>query len=151
MVDEYRAFCTDVKEESDLGYLWDTNIYLRRNQGAGYKKFKIISIAHLPDDVQDFERKIKQKGGIPTVTIELRGAHWREKSKNIYQTMGIDYDYTKGKFKLVPEKRYMFTSAVDYFVEMEKTKILAFKAIKNSKQYKYELNEIKAKYPEYFL
>ncbi len=146
----YELFHTDERTQTEFGYLWDTDLYSRCKKGAGYRKYKIQKLTYLPADMEEYEEKRGDRGHI-IVTANLRGTHYKAKSKGIFVNFDLCYDEKAEKLYLRSRRRFWFTSVVDYFITMENTAIAAFKFLKKSKQYKHELHEIKMKHPEMFL
>ena len=148
----YETFHTDERCESDFGYLWDTPFFKRCQRGAGYKKYKIQKITYLPDDLEDFQKKIKEANrDYITVLLSIRGTHFKEKSKDEFVNASLEYDETKKKFYIRPRRRFWFTSVLDFFIATERSNLMVHKRQKAIKQYQHELLEIKMKHPEMFL
>lgn len=123
------------KEEAPEKYqrLFDIPVIKRsqKGYGSGYYKYKIIDIRGL--DNPDAEK---------ILYLDVKGYHNSTK-------FTVRFDLKNDE--LIPHFGYYFTSVLDYFVTMEKSKMVVFAHIKIQKQYLYELNNIKNKYPEYFL
>lgn len=114
-------------------HLYDTPIYKRSLLGAGFKKFTILCITYLPFKDED-----------ATVLVSLRGNHFRKKSR-------IFKEFKLKNKKLIPKTKNYFTSLVDYYVWSEEGDPLYKRVLRDKPQYQFELSQVKAKYPEYFL
>ena len=145
----YEAFHTDERHESDFGYLWDQPIYMKTNRGAGYRKYIIQRITYLPDSIEHF--KELQKKGPVKVMVALRGTHFTEKSKDIFATLPLELNNDTAEFQIQNSRRVYFASPLDYFVTVESLNIAFYRKRRKGKQYQFELQQIKTKYPEYFL
>jgi hypothetical protein len=138
-------------ETNEFSYLLDTVFYRIRGKGAGYRKYTIQKILKLPDlsISQDLYKKSSVRKWLDRdVMLEVRGTHFREKSKSEIMIGKLYYDEKMKKYTI---NTRFFSSVIEFFLKIESAKILAYRKLRQSKQYKFELNQIKAKYPEYFL
>jgi len=110
--------------------LHEIPFYIKARRGAGYYKYFIAEDFDIPEE---YKKCTEDK----TITVRLVSTH----KKHIrFERM----TYRNGEF--IPGKN-VFRSHIDYFLYMESIN----SPIKRNKQYKFELNQVKNKYPEYFL
>jgi len=108
--------------------------YIRCHRGAGYYKYFIAEDYDIPEV---YKTCTEEK----TVSVRLVSTH---KKHTRFERM----TYCNGV--ITPEEnlfKNIFKSHIDYFLYMESID----SPVKKNKQYKFELNQVRNKYPEYFL
>ena len=106
-----------------------TGIYKFSRKGAGYRKYVVVNAKGFHDENKTYH-----------AIIEIKGTHWRkENSKPEYINVSISNNQIIG---LPPQ---YFTNLIEFFLSHDQINK------KCKKQFLHEKEEIKAKYPEYFL
>ncbi len=124
-------------------HLYETPIYKRCSKGAGFKKYTIDKIMQLPT-IAGY-KNVTKEGLTTKVMVSMKGNHFKHENSRIFAEFYVT------NYELVPVQRNYYTSMVDYFVYMEADSALHKRHQKRKLQYRFELNQIKTKYPEYFL
>lgn len=109
-----------------MNSLIGTPIYKYSRSGSGYKKYTIVSIRSGHDSFK--------------FIIGIKGTHWRKENSKIEY---IEVNIINNKIIKLPPQ--YFTNLIEFFISNEAP------IGSSEKQFLYEKEEIKAKFPEYFL
>ncbi len=136
--------------------LFDTKIYKiakKGTSGAGYYKYYInrIRFSHPPEktgyDEWFCRAEIVKTSNQPALCDPTKGFGQMENSNVIVFEIIKEGD----TWRLETDLGYVFFSALEYFVHVEESGVLAYYEIKKGSQYLHELSEITTKNPEYFV
>lgn len=120
--------------DSKYKHLFETLIYRTSRKGAGYRKYNICSIG------------LNSKRKNQVITLELRGAHWKQKSKNIFVRFALE----DNKIEII-NARYFLDLPEWFKNSADNIKKIEWELHSMYNQFWIEYKEIQNKFPEYFL